>query len=72
MKKEDKELIYDLLKKTAAYVKGYTSPAFTAPVSFKDDVELEQKVVQTNNALTLVEIKEKILRCTVRRKKNTS
>ena len=64
MKKEDKELIYDLLKKTDAYVTGYTSPAFTAPVSFKDDVELEQKVVQTNNALTLADLNAKILRCT--------
>ena len=44
MKKEDKELIYDLLKKTDAYVTGYTSQAFAVPVSFEDDGELEQKV----------------------------
>lgn len=80
MKKEDKELIYDLLKKTDAYVTGYTSPAFTVPVSFKDDGELEEDLalrepqgpqvqaqgpqVQTNDALTLADLNAKILRCT--------
>ncbi len=37
MKKEDKELIYDLLKKTDAYVTGYTSEVFAAQVEFTDD-----------------------------------
>ncbi len=57
MKKEDKELIYDLLKKTDAYVTGFTGQAFASPVSFEDDKELEQKAAlrqaqepQTNEA----------------------
>ena len=37
MKKEDKEIIYDLLKKTDAYVTGFTSDVFAAPVEFADD-----------------------------------
>ena len=59
MKKEDKELIYDLLKKTDAYVTGYTSQVFAAPINFEDDGELDQNV-----ALTLENLKAKILRCT--------
>ena len=59
MKKEDKELIYDLLKKTDAYVTGYTSQVFAAPINFEDDGELDQK-----EALTLENLKAKILRCT--------
>ncbi|MBR4179305.1 MAG: uracil-DNA glycosylase [Treponema sp.] len=75
MKKEDKELIYDLLKKTDAYVTGYTSQAFAVPMSFEDDGELDQQVEKTvvsepvegpttNDALTLDNLKSKILRCT--------
>ena len=75
MKKEDKELIYDLLKKTDAYVTGYTSQTFAVPMSFEDDGELDQQVEKTvvsepvegpttNDALTLDNLKSKILRCT--------
>ena len=75
MKKEDKELIYDLLKKTDAYVTGYTSQIFAVPMSFEDDGDLDQQVEKTvvpepvegpttNNALTLDNLKSKILRCT--------
>ena len=45
MKKEDKELIYDLLKKTDAYVTGYTSEVFAQDITFEDDKkEPEQDV----------------------------
>ena len=75
MKKEDKELIYDLLKKTDAYVTGYTSQTFAVPMSFEDDGELDQQMEKTvvpepvegpttNDALTLDNLKSKILRCT--------
>lgn len=80
MKKEDKELIYDLLKKTDAYVTGYTSQVFSAQVSFEDDGELDQEAAlrqaqgpqidipkepqPSNDGLSLEDLKEKILRCT--------
>ena len=80
MKKEDKEIIYDLLKKTDAYVTGFTSSAFTAPVAFEDDVDqaVEQDVGQAvlrqaqepqgqapaTGGLTMEELKAKIIRCT--------
>ncbi len=77
MKKEDKELIYDLLKKTDAYVTGYTSEVFAQDITFEDDKkEPEQEVSlrqaqgpqversSNNDALTLENLKSKILRCT--------
>ena len=86
MKKEDKELLYDLLKKTDAYVTGYTGAAFASTVTFEDDVDQEEQVQyqstqesngghepvegptelsnQSPGALTMEELKSKILRCT--------
>ncbi len=40
MKKADKEIIYNLLKKTDAYVNGFTSEGFALPVEFTDDGEI--------------------------------
>ena len=37
MKKNDKELIYDLLKKADSHIMGFTSDAFKGEVSFDDD-----------------------------------
>ena len=39
MKKEDKQQIYDLLKKVDAYVSGFTNEAFAGEVVFEDDKE---------------------------------
>ena len=76
MKKEDKELIYDLLKKADAYVSGYTSSAFSGEVEFEDDVQAEVSAVRgpssasatteppLKEGLTLSELNAKILRCT--------
>lgn len=38
MKKEDKELIYNLLKKVDAHIIGYTSEAFKGDVVFEDEI----------------------------------
>ncbi len=76
MKKEDKEIIYDLLKKTDAYINGYSSAAFTKEVVFEDDKEkLEDPALRqaqeplneepsSNDGLTLENLNSKILRCT--------
>ena len=37
MNKEDKELIYDLLKKADAHISGFTGEAFKSQVAFEDD-----------------------------------
>ena len=37
MKKEEKELIYDLLKKADAHITGFTNEAFSKEVVFEDD-----------------------------------
>ena len=46
MKKEDKEIIYNLLKKTDAYVNGFTSEGFALPVEFTDDEEIGDVVLR--------------------------
>ena len=38
MKKEEKELIYDLLKKVDAHISGFTSEVFSKEVAFENDV----------------------------------
>ena len=43
MKKEEKELIYNLLKTADAYETGYSSKAFAVTPSFTDDVETAEK-----------------------------
>ena len=42
MNKNDKELIFDLLKKADAHIMGFTSDAFKGDVSFEDDVLKEE------------------------------
>ena len=73
MKKEDKEIIYDLLKKTDSYINGFTSDVFAAPMEFADDKEIggealrqaEQSAVpEPVEGLTMDSLKAKILRCT--------
>ena len=59
MKKEDKELIYDLLKKVDAHITGYTSEAFKGEVDFKDSA-----VPESTDGLTLADLNAKIMRCT--------
>ena len=41
MKKEDKELIYTLLKTADAYECGYTREKFAGEVTFSDDAVVE-------------------------------
>jgi len=43
MTKTEKEIIYELLKKTDAYIKGYQSPAFSTTPIFEDDKAVEIK-----------------------------
>ena len=80
MNKEDKEIIYNLLKKADAYVNGFSSAAFSQEVVFEDDKEglEEQPLPQaekagvpepvkgsaSNDALTLSDLNAKIIRCT--------
>lgn len=72
MKKEDKEIIYDLLKKSDAYINGFTGQAFAGQVEFADDALRQAQgpqttqgpQEQTTTALTLSELNEKIRRCT--------
>ena len=63
MKKEDKELIYDLLKKADANISGYSSDVFKKEVVFEDDV-VQVEGLQTNSPLSLADLNAKILRCT--------
>lgn len=46
MNKEDKELIYDLLKKADAHICGFTGEAFKGEAAFEDD-KVAAKVEQT-------------------------
>ena len=74
MKKEDKELIYDLLKKADANVNGYTSEAFKGEVTFEDEVVGSSPTITTSSnptmttssseGLSLKDLNGKILRCT--------
>ena len=75
MKKDDKQLIYTLLKTADAYECGYTRDKFASMPEFEDDVESEVQMSgsspnMTNNenlgtgALSLDELNAKILRCT--------
>ena len=74
MKKEDKELIFDLLKKADSYVQGYTGNSFLNKPVFEDDIEVKAVAPVATAApaattspapgLTLDELNAKILRCT--------
>ena len=78
MKKEDKELIYTLLKTADAYECGFTREKFAGEPVFDDDTETHHTVVSTpstgsgtattvsteNSGLTIEELNAKILRCT--------
>ena len=78
MKKEDKELIYTLLKTADAYECGFTREKFAGEPVFVDDTETHNTVVATpstgsgtattvsteNSGLTIDELNAKILRCT--------
>ena len=72
MKKEEKQQIYDLLKKADAYVTGYTSEAFSGQAEFTDDVEVKavsipepvEEPAPASSALTLTDLNAKIMRCT--------
>ena len=50
MKKNEKELIYDLLKKADAHITGFISEAFKQDVNFEDDVE----IIKTTSSVTAV------------------
>lgn len=51
MKKEEKELIYDLLKKADAHITGFTNEAFSQDLRFEDDIQKdEQKIEATSSA----------------------
>ena len=80
MKKNEKELIFDLLKKANAHLMGFTSDAFKSQVCFEDDKAEETRpstgsgTADTNSVtadtatetsgLTLNELYTKISRCT--------
>ena len=78
MKKEDKELIYTLLKTADAYEYGFIREKFAGEPVFADDTETHNTVVSTpstgsgtattvsteNSGLTIDELNAKILRCT--------
>ena len=70
MKKEEKEIIYNLLKTADAYEYGYTRDVFSGDPVFSDN-EMPgaspsiTKMVETNaSGLSLEELNAKILRCT--------
>jgi len=77
MTKEEKTLIYDLLKKADAHIMGFTGEAFKGEVEFVDDNAVVPEPVEgppaerpstssgtPNGALTLTELYSKITRCT--------
>jgi len=70
MKKEDKEIIYQLLKTTDSYITGFQSQAFQNEVEFRDDsepavsTEPGTKENTSSSGLTLQELNDKIKRCT--------
>ncbi len=78
MKAEEKEIIFNLLKKSDAYINGYTSKAFTLTPVFSDDQEkettAEEKIdssetpdvspMAENHGLSIKDISDKITRCT--------
>ena len=80
MTKEEKTLIYDLLKKADANISGFTSDCFKGEVEFVDEIvgssptmtqTVEPTVVPepvegpaTTSALTLTDLYAKITRCT--------
>ena len=73
MTKEEKTLIYDLLKKADAYIMGFTGEAFKGEVEFVDDNAVVPEPVEgppaerpstNSSALTLTELYAKITRCT--------
>ncbi len=78
MKKEEKELIYTLLKTADAYECGYTRDKFASDPVFSDDIETSSimqksesnpQITSSSNpvisqGITLDELNAKILRCT--------
>lgn len=50
MKKNEKELIYDLLKKADAHITGFVSEAFKQDVNFEDDVA----IIKATSSVTAV------------------
>ncbi len=75
MNKEDKELIYDFLKKADAHITGFTSEAFKGEMAFEDDkvaaqveqtavVETSTSITTETSGLTLSDLYSKITRCT--------
>ena len=56
MKKEDKELIYDLLKKADTYVTGFTGDAFKGQVAFEDDKIVEESPAMIKSVEAEVEV----------------
>ena len=78
MKKEEKEIIYNLLKTADAYECGYTREKFAGEPEFTDDIERKTEAEMPGsspsmtlksspsmtNGLSLDELNAKILRCT--------
>lgn len=75
MKKEDKEVIYNLLKKADGYVNGFTSGEFSKDVKFEEEIAVSSTAMtevsttmtqdtETATGLTLDQLNSKILRCT--------
>lgn len=67
MKKEDKELLYNLLKVTDAHLYGYTRDAFKNSVNFEDDKTVspsEEPKKTVSTGMTISQLNEKIIRCT--------
>lgn len=77
MKKEDKQIIYTLLKTADAYECGYTRDKFTGEPEFTDDIErkteaempgsspsMTETSTESSGGLSLDELNAKILRCT--------
>ncbi|MBQ5876304.1 MAG: uracil-DNA glycosylase, partial [Treponema sp.] len=62
MKAQEKELIYNLLKKASDNFYGYSSPEFfNDNANFSDD---EEQTKITHNKITIETINEKIKKCT--------
>ena len=58
MKKEDKEIIYDLLKKADTYVTGFKSSAFEKDMAFEDDVVQDEISQVSQTEMSQVQFSE--------------
>ena len=56
MNKNDKELIYDLLKKADAHITGFVSETFKQNVNFEDDVLVTETTVSESPSATAVSV----------------